>query len=546
MSDTGVSRDPGGPAGGEVALVDPSRSLEVWLREHPSALAGALTTEGTPVEMPADVPLLPSHRVDGRSFLDLVDAADSPTLVNAFVEARTNGIAVTRVRMAAPPHGLLTIHYLDTREEYGVILRLAVVEDSYRGGGAQPVEPEAIGAGRPRLATVRKNTVSAIVDVDDATTLMLGWARDEMVGRLTLEFIHPDDHAKAIDNWMEFIRVRGNHAVRLRYLRKDGSWLWLETSNQFREEPGGEPGVVCQLIDITEEMAAHEALRHGEQLLRRVTETVPVGLAELAPDRSVTYCNGRLRDLLSSDEVRSIDQLLSALRLEDLPVLRAAIDETLEQGCDLDVDVRLQGTGRAAERQCQVALRAITDGRRVLGALLCVMDVTELKVQAATDSLTGVHNRPAILEAVRRALQGAENVAVVFVDLDRFKPVNDRFGHDVGDRLLAEIGHALGATVRSGDVVGRIGGDEFLVVCPDVGSPAAGLELARRLAASIGACGCDLGVRLSASMGVAWAPAGSVTAEEAVGRADAAMYAAKRTRTGRPVLWDEALAYAGA
>ncbi|HET6811670.1 MAG TPA: sensor domain-containing diguanylate cyclase [Acidimicrobiales bacterium] len=521
--------------------MDPSRSLELWLREHPSAIAGALSIEGTTMDMPAEVPLLPSQQVDGRSLLDLVDAADSPRLVNAFVEARTNGIAVTQVRMAAPPHRTLTVHYLDTREQYGVILRLATVDDG-DGSGLEPVDLAAMSPGRPRLATVRKSTVSALVDVDEATTLMLGWARDEMVGHPTLEFIHPDDHAKAIDNWMEFIRVRGSHAVRLRYLRKDGSWLWLETSNQWSEGPGAEPTVLCQMIDISEEMAAHEALRRGEQLLRRVTETVPVGLAELAVDRSVTYCNGRLRNLLASADVGSVAELLASLRLENPRDLEMAIDDALDRGRDLDVDVRLVGSGREVDRQCQVALRAVTDGWRVLGALLCVMDVTELKVQAATDALTGVHNRPAILDAVRRALQSAPDVAVLFIDLDRFKPVNDRFGHDVGDRLLAEIAHALGGAVRKGDVVGRIGGDEFLVVCPDVGSPAAGLELAGRLALSIGACGWDLGVRLSASTGVAWVAAGSVSAEEAIGRADAAMYAAKRSRGGPPVLWDEALA----
>jgi diguanylate cyclase (GGDEF)-like protein/PAS domain S-box-containing protein len=543
MSGTGDSRAPEDPAVGQTALVDPSRSLGVWLGEHPTAMAGALSAEGTPVAMPPGVPLLASHQVDGRSFVDLVDAADSSKLVGAFVQARTNGIAVTRVRMAAEPHRTLTVHYIDTREEHGVVLRFAVVEN---GDGSDPVSPGAIAPGRPRLATLRKSTVATILAVDEATTEMLGWSWSELIGRQTLELIHPDDHARAIDNWMEFIRVRGSHAVRLRYLRKDGSWLWLETSNQFKEEPGAEPSVLCQLIDISDEMAAHEALRHGEQLLRRVTETVPVGLAELAVARSVTYCNGRLRDLLSSDEVRSVDQVLAALRLEDSGVLQAAIDDVLDRGRDLDVDVRLAGTGRAAERQCQVALRAVTDGQRILGALLCVMDVTELKVQAATDSLTGVHNRPAILDAVRRALQAREDVAVIFIDLDQFKPVNDRFGHEVGDRLLAEIGHALHATVRRGDVVGRIGGDEFLVVCPNVESPAGALELAERLSARVGSCGWGLGFQLSASLGVALVPAGSVTAEEAVGRADAAMYVAKRTRDGTPVLWDEDLAYARA
>ena len=492
--------------------------------------------------MPEEVPLLESHVIDDRSFLSLVTPAHASRIVDAFMEALEHGNSVTRIQLAAEPHRELTLHYLDVQDLYGVVLRFAVGVDS--ADASQSLEPSSIGPARPRLATMQKSLVSSICGIDEATTLLLGWETDEMVGHQTLEFIHPDDHARAIDNWMEFRRIGVNHAVRLRYRCRDGSWLWVETSNELRQEPGGEHSVHCQLIDISEEMAAHEALRHNEQFLRRVTETVPVGLAELAPDRSVTYCNSRLRQLLAPYEFRSLDDALAFLPGDDARRLDAAIDSVLSDGRDHDVDVRLVG-GAGGDRQCQVTLRAVTDEGRILGAVVCVVDVTQLKVQAATDPLTGVHNRAAVVNVLGSALDSAGDVAVVFLDLDQFKPVNDRFGHDMGDRILADIAQALRTTVRAHDVIGRIGGDEFLVVCPDVGSAEVGLDLARRLALSVERCAAERGLRLGASAGVAWIPAGAVTTDEAIARADTAMYAAKRSRVGEPVLWDEAMADGG-
>jgi diguanylate cyclase (GGDEF)-like protein/PAS domain S-box-containing protein len=528
----------GDPATGGRTLEAPARatSLEDWIGNHPSALVCALNAEGTPVEMPPGIPLLDSHQVDDRSFLELVDPAEAAKVVSAFLEARNRGSSRTEIRLAGADPGHLTLQYFDARDRYGVLLRFVVVDDE---GGDATVQPQQIRATRPRLGIIEKNNVSAVIGIDDAVSLLLGWQPEEMIGHQTLEFIHPDDQSRAIDNWMEFIRVGAGHTVRLRYLCRDSSWLWVEVSNEFRDAAAPDRSVICQIIDISEEMAATEALRHSEQLLRRITETVPVGIAELATDRSVTYCNNQLRLLLAGYKVASLEDLLAACWPDDSRALERAISSALDDGIDQDVDIRLLGHGREVDRQCRVALRALSDDDRVRAALLCVMDVTELKVQAATDPLTGVQNRSAILEAVRAALRDTGNTAVLFLDLDHFKPVNDEFGHEVGDRLLAEIGRELRAAVRDGDLVGRIGGDEFLVVCPQVSSAEHGVELAGRLQRTVAMCAADMGMTLGASIGVAWTSEESLSPEELVGRADAAMYAAKRAGTGLPVLWEQ-------
>lgn len=512
----------------------PAGVLRAWLNLHPDAPVSALGPDGQPVPMPAGIPLLPSHRVDDRSFVPLVAPEEATRLVTTFNEVLQHGLAVVTVRMAdgtAP----VTLHYADVRNDYGVVLRVALVEGDYE---QIPAHTDLISPSRPRLAVIEKDNVSAIRDIDEATTLLLGWTAEEMVGRPTLDFIHPDDQARAIDNWMAMVARGDRHAVRLRYRSKDGSWRWLETSNEFANDRSGERYVTCQMIDISDEMAAVEALRHSEEFLRRMAETVPVGLAELAPDRTVRYANDALKGLWSEHKLDSFEAMVDALGRDDRIALNAALDDALEAGLDGDIDLRLLGIGSTPDRLCRVGLRAVTTDGEVIGVLACLIDVTDLKTQAVTDPLTGVHNRTSIFQVLRTALSGPDAVGVIFLDLDRFKQVNDRAGHDYGDQILAGAAAVLLGGLREGDAVGRIGGDEFLVVCPRVDSEAVLTEVARRLQQAVrshAAESPDFDWGMSA--GVVWLEPGDVSAEEAVSRADTAMYVAKRRPGGDPVAW---------
>jgi diguanylate cyclase (GGDEF)-like protein len=170
----------------------------------------------------------------------------------------------------------------------------------------------------------------------------------------------------------------------------------------------------------------------------------------------------------------------------------------------------------------------------------------EIRHQALHDPLTGLPNRTLLLERLNhwldRAKRSEERGAVMFLDLDHFKMVNDGLGHNIGDRLLLQVAERLEKLMRPTDTVARVGGDEFVLFCEDIGSERSALLLVERLLAGLHAP-FDLGDcerHMTASIGIVFAPRES-TPEALVRDADAAMYRAKERGRARFELFDEAM-----
>ncbi len=165
-----------------------------------------------------------------------------------------------------------------------------------------------------------------------------------------------------------------------------------------------------------------------------------------------------------------------------------------------------------------------------------------LEREAQTDSLTGLYNHRYFHERLRRELTRAasehENVALVMLDIDDFKKVNDVFGHAVGDEVLAELADHLRATVRTTDVVCRIGGEEFAVILPRSHETQA-VALATRLVTRLDAVGRDLAGKISVSIGIAQGPQHAANPRELVACAEAAMMTAKARGKSQVVFFDE-------
>jgi diguanylate cyclase (GGDEF)-like protein len=215
------------------------------------------------------------------------------------------------------------------------------------------------------------------------------------------------------------------------------------------------------------------------------------------------------------------------------------------------------GLSSDAEAGALVVVRAGSDGsivrmakqfdaeRRRLQAELAE-EQDRLVHQAFHDALTGLPNRRLFFDRLTHALEIATRrpsaTALLFLDVDCFKAVNDTFGHGIGDRVLVQVAERISDAVRTSDTVARLGGDEFVVLCEDLGDPTAeALELARRISRDLAAPMPIEGhvLAVSASVGIAFTTDGA-DPDTFLMRADHAMYVAKRRGPGNHELWSDA------
>jgi diguanylate cyclase (GGDEF)-like protein len=415
------------------------------------------------------------------------------------------------------------------------------------------VDASAAGEGSAELPatgpTVRmtRSGVGVIQSVEGSCYDLLGWRSEQMLGFSSTKFIHPDDQPSAIAAWVKMIDSSDGAGVwRGRYQSAWGTWVWVETVNHY----GGadDPIVATSMTGVTAEQASMEERLYARgQLLSRLSDALPVGVFQVNMAGNVTFTNDRLHAIVGVGLRPTIAEQMSTIMDEDRLLLEAALATALADRPVEDIELRLclpgEGPDESAterERVCLLGLRTLTDSTGVVsGAVGCLSDVTEgaqlrreLEVRASVDALTSCLNRAATLELVGKTVAGPAGErgnAVVFIDLDRFKAVNDHLGHAAGDTLLVEVADRLRGTLRDGDHVGRFGGDEFLVICPGVDSAAQAREIAERIAivltstVSIG----SRQVQLRASVGVAWTTQ-HLEADTLIAWADSAMYESKR------------------
>lgn len=504
--------------------------------------------------LPPGIPI-DRHRimeVDERDLKRLVPP-DRAVMARIWGRARAAGTAVGPVRLQSDPEVTSSLYFLDLRHRYGTMIGLFAegerVDESVVRGASAPGLP-------PRAAHAVKDESSSIKSVDPALTEILGWAPDELVGRRAVELVHPEDRDAGIASWMEMLDSPGSsRRVRVRYMHHDGYWVWMEVTNENRLSDDHDGCVASELVDISDEMSALEALRAREQLLGQLTETVPVGLFHVDLEGNLLFANRRFQEITGADIGATLAGQVASVLPEDRPRLEEAIRVALA-GAPVDVEIRTEAHHGDGVRHCAVSVRPLrNESGAVSGVTGCIDDVTldvlsrrQLEEKATTDPLTGCLNRLATLAALQELLDRPHSLlsaprsgtAAIFVDIDRLKPVNDVLGHAAGDELLVRAAQRIQRCVRSGDLVGRLGGDEFLVVCPGVSSAEDASRIAEALASRAFGRKARLpggSVTVRASMGVSWTDAPGARAEQLVREADAAMYRSKRRRHSDPVVF---------
>jgi diguanylate cyclase (GGDEF)-like protein/PAS domain S-box-containing protein len=297
------------------------------------------------------------------------------------------------------------------------------------------------------------------------------------------------------------------------------------------------------IADISRRKQAEQALRESEAHLRLAMEAAQMGMWywEAETDRFV-YSEGlaALFGLAANAPMVDYRVLQRRLHPEDRELFEATMRHAVKQGADFQVDYRVtwdDGSVHWVSNRGQV--HRSPDGRalRVIGA---GMDITDRKLaeqriahMAHHDALTGLPNRVLLRDRIQQAIAQAHRndaqLAVLFLDLDRFKTINDSLGHQLGDRLLQSVASRILVCVREGDTVSRVGGDEFVIVIPGVSAAgdasAVAAKILEVLSSAFHLNGNDLHV--NASIGISLYPADGLDAETLMRNADTAMYHAK-------------------
>ena len=549
---------------------------EALLREHPDALVCGLAGDGLIVPVPGSLGLRGHSPIEGRAVIDGVVVEDRAKVIELWMRTQRYGAANGKVRLLDDRSRWMTLHFLDLRADHNVLLCILIPGEEV-AEGEDRAELE-VGHAAPRFCTLVEDEGANVLECDEAFTQMFGYSAEEVVGKHVLDHLHPEDQGRAVEGWLAMLATRRPHHMRCRRARKDGSWMWIDTTLHNYLNEADRNHVLVEIIDVSAEMAAQEALQEREELLRRITEGMPVGLLQLDTDRNVVHHNARLSQILESApegtagassatstseqsgavaSTTSLETLLSTLTEAAAAGFNAALANVVQEGVDQDVEVDVV-PARGASRRALLSIRALLrpDGE-VGGTITCVLDVTdsarareELERRATYDGLTNCHNRSSVLAALERELEGSTRaeMAVVYVDLDRFKQVNDSLGHAVGDDVLVMVAERLRAATRHGtgrtdDIVGRLGGDEFLLLIRGLPEPELAMSVAGRIRESLRSP-LELAsgkLELSASLGVAWAGDQEISADELIKRADEAMYRSKEQRQGEPVLASPAL-----
>ena len=322
-----------------------------------------------------------------------------------------------------------------------------------------------------------------------------------------------------------------------------------------RDQPLDDPaveGIVISARDLTDRRLAEAELREAQERFRSAFEHAPIGMALTSIDGRLFRVNRALVQILGRGESELLtSSILDLSHPDDREQCRDSMVRLLVgRHRELPARAALSPPRRSPGLGVGRARRVVRDvNDQPLYLVSQVEDIGARKAsgdalahQAIHDPLTGLPNRLHFVERLGRELADAElnheRIAVLFLDLDRFKVVNDSLGHSAGDRLLVAVADRLSATMGPTDVVARFGGDEFMILCHDVTSEETAELVAERLAEAVArpVALMEGEVFVTASVGIALSGGASDSPETLLRNADAAMYRAKELGRDRAEL----------
>lgn len=416
-----------------------------------------------------------------------------------------------------------------------------------------------------QVAIIATDLRGVITTFNAGAEQMLGYHSSEVLGRVTLESLHlPKElevraaelgqrYGKPVPACqamlVESAREPGHVPREWTLVRADGSHLAVNMlATAVLDDQGLWVGHLAICIDITERKRVHETLAARDLLLKKLSAHVPGGIYQfmMAADGrfSVIYASDGIRDIYELEPevlLKHAEAIFERIHPLDVSRVRGSIHQSSQKLTPWREEYRVLLPNRGLRWVRGEATPEELPGGGVLwhGYISDISDMKrvedELRALSVTDALTGVHNRRYFQERLTlemaRVSRGNGDLAVIMLDIDHFKAINDRYGHAAGDRVLQVVCERIGHRLRRTDVFCRLGGEEFMVLCPDTDGHQAH-RLALELWLSLRTLPFDGVGTVTASFGIAsWrAPEG---ADDMLLRADSGVYAAKQAGRDR-------------
>jgi diguanylate cyclase (GGDEF)-like protein/PAS domain S-box-containing protein len=417
-------------------------------------------------------------------------------------------------------------------------------------GGPEPprasVDPDA-----PLLATLLRELPDVVVVIDAEARVLWGNRAAEQlfsrtaansVGMSGLELVHPEDIEFVLVS-LTTIQGKGvGTPIEVR-LHTPSGWRLMELIGA--PVPWfGEGAILLTLRDLTERRR-YELVHGHDTRFRALVQSAAALTMLVSPSGVVESCSGAITRLLGHDpETVEGRPLVDLVAPDDRPALESTLDRTsggAQSARPVTVTVNLLSARDTTSVPFELALVNLVDDPTVGGYVVTGHDVTDrrrleeaLSYQAFHDPLTGLGNRALfrdrLVSALARSERTGRSLALLFVDVDNLKMVNDRLGHDAGDALLRRVSERMLGCLRNHDVAARLGGDEFGIIVEDLVEPDGARVLASRILDSCrkpAQVGSLAFLTASVSIGVTLGGPGT-GAEALLRQADRAMYAAKQ------------------
>ncbi len=398
----------------------------------------------------------------------------------------------------------------------------------------------------------RMNPQGEFLVANSALVNMMGYTNHQALYATNANDIYSD----SMDRWRwqnAMVHVHGLRSFELPCRRADGSTLWVRNTARAVRTASGEiayyEGVVEDISDGKRALVAEEA---AEAKFRGLVEQSLVGIF-MVQDGALVYANPKLSEIFgySHAELLGLPNVLTLVAEEHQTRVESYLSDRLAMEDESPVGFRgVRKDGSLVDVEVHCTKVSFNDRPAILVTLLDVTsrkETEERLFQAAFhDPLTGLPNRILFMERLEHAFlrqKRGREFAVLFVDLNRFKSLNDSLGHAAGDEMLNLVGHRLNLCIRPGDTVARFGGDEFAMLVEDIAHVSDATQIAERVREAISTPALINGqdVQTGGSIGIALSSAGYRTPEEILRDADLAMYRAKGAGSSHFEIFDEAM-----